>query len=42
MRQGYDPRLIADAVYFDNPETQALQRVDQALYDRIQTGQIRL
>ncbi|MGB7134105.1 MAG: long-chain-acyl-CoA synthetase [Acidobacteriaceae bacterium] len=42
VRQGYDPRLIADAVYFDNPETQALQRVDQALYDRIQTGQIRL
>ena len=42
VRQGYDPASTADVIYFDNPESQALIRLDKALYDRIQVGQIRL
>jgi fatty-acyl-CoA synthase len=41
IRQGFDPDLSSDAIYFDNPETQTLQPVDRALFDRIQSGQIR-
>jgi len=42
INQGYDPELTADAIYFDNPETQTLQPMDSALYKRIQGGEIRL
>jgi fatty-acyl-CoA synthase len=42
QHQGYNPVLTADAIYFDNPETQALQPLDRALYHRIQAGEIRL
>jgi len=42
VRQGYDPAATSDTIYFDSPESQAFQQLDQALYDRIQTGQIRL
>jgi fatty-acyl-CoA synthase len=42
MRQGFNPRLSSDAIYFDNPETQTLQPLDRSLFDRIQRGQIRL
>ena len=41
MRQGFNPELTSDAIYFDNPETQTLQPVDRALFDRIQSGQVR-
>jgi fatty-acyl-CoA synthase len=41
-KQGYDPGLTSDAIYFDNPETQSFRPVDGALYERIQAGQIRL
>jgi fatty-acyl-CoA synthase len=41
-KQGYDPGLTSDAIYFDNPETQSFHPVDGALYKRIQAGQIRL
>jgi fatty-acyl-CoA synthase len=41
-KQGYDPGLTSDAIYFDNPETQSFHPVDGALYQRIQAGQIRL
>jgi fatty-acyl-CoA synthase len=40
--QGFNPDSTSDAIYFDNPETQTLQPVDQVLYARIQSGQIRL
>ncbi len=42
INQGYNPDLTSDALYFNNPETQALQPMDRALYSRIQSGQIRL
>jgi fatty-acyl-CoA synthase len=42
VRQGYDPLATSDAIYFDNPESQAFRRLDKALYDGIQSGKIRL
>jgi len=42
VRQGYDPAATADALYFNHPEEQAFVRVDQALFERIQAGQVRL
>jgi len=42
VRQAYDPAATSDVIYFDNPESQAFNRLDTALYDRIQTGQVRL
>ena len=42
VRQGYDPAASVDAVYFNDPERQAFVRLDAALFDRIQTGQMRL
>jgi fatty-acyl-CoA synthase len=41
-RQGYDPAGTEDAIYFSDPERQALVRLDKQLFDRIQAGQIRL
>jgi fatty-acyl-CoA synthase len=40
--QGFDPALISDPIYFDNPEQQAYVPLDQPLYRRIGAGQIRL
>jgi fatty-acyl-CoA synthase len=42
VKQGYDPAATTDIIYFDHPELQAFDRVDVALYERIQSGQIRL
>jgi fatty-acyl-CoA synthase len=40
VRQGYNPAANADAIYFNDPVQGAFIRVDEALYHRIQTGQI--
>jgi fatty-acyl-CoA synthase len=42
VRQGYDPGATSDVVYFDNPELKSFDRVDSALFARIQSGQFRL
>lgn len=42
VKQGYDPELTSDAIYFHNPESQSFHPIDRALFERIQTGQIRL
>ena len=42
VRQGYDPAASGDAIYVDDPAGQAFVRLDPALYERIQTGQVRL
>jgi fatty-acyl-CoA synthase len=42
VRQGYDPAIVTDTIYFDNPELQAYIRLNKALYERIQVGEIRL
>ena len=41
-RQGYDPIATDDALYFDDHERHAFVRIDAHVYQRIQTGQVRL
>jgi len=42
VRQGYDPDLISDPVYFDNPLSKAFDLLDKPLFERIQQRQIQL
>ena len=42
VREGFDPGKISDPLYFNDSATRAFVRLDQALHDRIQGGQIRL
>jgi len=42
MRAGYDPAASGDAVYFNDPQREAFVRVDDALYARIQAGEVRI
>jgi fatty-acyl-CoA synthase len=42
VRAGFDPALIKDPLYIDDPRAQAYRAVDPELYSRIVTGQIRL
>ena len=39
-RDGYDPAITNDIILFNDLEREAFVRLDQALYDRIQTGQV--
>jgi fatty-acyl-CoA synthase len=41
-REGYDPAVIRDAVYFNDPDRQAFVRLDAELCERVQTGRVRL
>ena len=41
-RQGYDPTRADDVIYFDDPAQQAFVLLDAELYERIQTGAVRL
>jgi fatty-acyl-CoA synthase len=42
QQQGYNPAVTSDAVYFNDPKCGAFVRLDQTLYNRIQTGQKQL
>jgi len=42
VRQGYDPAATGSVVYFDDPEYEAFIVLDQALYNRIQAGQLQI
>jgi len=42
MRQGYDPSSITDPIYFDSAEQNEFVPLDRPLYERIQSGQVRL
>jgi fatty-acyl-CoA synthase len=42
VRQGFGTSATADAIYFDDPESQSFTRLDQELSKRIESGQIRL
>jgi fatty-acyl-CoA synthase len=42
VREGYDPAAIGDAIYLNDREREAFVRLDTSLYDRVQTGDIRL
>lgn len=41
VREGYNPVITADALYFNHPDHEAFVRLDKTLYDRVQAGQIR-
>jgi len=41
-RASYDPRATADALYFNDDARRAFVRLDQALFERIQAGGVRL
>jgi fatty-acyl-CoA synthase len=41
-RQGLDPDQTDDPLYFNDAQARAFVRLDRALYQRIQTGQVRL
>jgi fatty-acyl-CoA synthase len=42
VRDGFDPRKIEQALYFDDPEAHAYVRVTPELYERIQAGGFKL
>lgn len=42
VKEGFDPSKVADPIKFRNPETGHYEDLDQASYDAIQGGQIRL
>ncbi|HXF13789.1 MAG TPA: hypothetical protein VN517_11600, partial [Terriglobales bacterium] len=41
-RDGYNPAIVADRIYFDSQEQRAFVPLDRFLYQRIQNAQIRL
>jgi fatty-acyl-CoA synthase len=41
VREGYDPVATGNPIYFNDREGQAFVRLDKALYERIQSGQLR-
>ena len=42
VKQGFDPDVIADPIYFSDPAAKAFVRLDAALYKRICAGDVRL
>jgi fatty-acyl-CoA synthase len=42
VRQGFDPAGTGDPIYFNDPASQSFVRLDKDLYDRIQTGEVRV
>jgi fatty-acyl-CoA synthase len=42
VRDGFDPEKIEQAIYFDNPQTYAYERVTPELYAKIQSGGFKL
>ncbi len=42
VRQGYDPAVTSDEIYFDHPELKAFQRLDAALFQLIRSSLISL
>ncbi len=42
QRDGYDPAVTRDRIYFDDPVQQAFVPVDATLYDGIQSGKLRV
>ncbi len=41
-REGYDPNITADAIYFDDRVRQSFVKLDAVLYERLQNGNVRL
>jgi fatty-acyl-CoA synthase len=42
VREGFDPAASADPIYFDDPEKQSFRQLDADLFERVQSGRIRL
>jgi fatty-acyl-CoA synthase len=42
VKQGFDPGVISDPIFFNDPAAKNFVRVDAALSDRIRAGQVRL
>ena len=42
LKEGFDPSHTVDPIYFNDPQRKAFVRVDPALHDRINTGEVRL
>ena len=42
VRQGYNPAATTDVLYFNHPQSQAFVPLDQAMYDCIAQGRVRL
>ena len=42
VRQGYNPLVVADPLYFYDAQKRSFVPLDQALYDRLQSGDVRL
>lgn len=42
VKDSFDPAYIQDALFFDDPRTQAYVRLDDALYEQIVSGKVRL
>lgn len=42
VREGFDPELVADPIYFDDVSAGAYVPIDATLYRRIQSGELRL
>jgi fatty-acyl-CoA synthase len=42
VKQGFDPSNTKDSIYFNDPQTRAFTRLDAALYNRIQAGDVKL
>jgi len=40
IREGYDPAVVSDVMYFNDRQSAAFVRLDTALYERLQTGQV--
>ena len=41
-REGYDPAVTADVIYFNDRVRQSFVKLDAVLYERLQTGNVRL
>ncbi len=42
VQQGFDPRGIRDPIYFNDPAAKVFVRMDAELFERINSGQVRL
>ncbi|MGD9843856.1 MAG: long-chain-acyl-CoA synthetase [Variibacter sp.] len=42
VREGYDPSVVTDAIFFNDPQAQSFVRLDKAGYDRLVSGGLRL
>jgi fatty-acyl-CoA synthase len=42
VKEGFDPAVSSDPIYFNDPAAQAFVLLDDALYQRIRAGGTRL